>query len=51
MKAPNRARTLACVACLLALGAFGAHAAEPYRINVVLPLTGGASFLGKAAPI
>jgi branched-chain amino acid transport system substrate-binding protein len=32
---------------VLALGALRAHAADPYRINVVLPLTGGASFLGK----
>jgi branched-chain amino acid transport system substrate-binding protein len=47
MRAPNLVRALAGVACVLALGAFAARAAEPYRINVVLPLTGGASFLGK----
>jgi branched-chain amino acid transport system substrate-binding protein len=47
MRAPGLARALALAACALALAAFGARAAEPYRINVVLPLTGGASFLGK----
>ncbi len=35
-------------ALVLAGAAAGAVAADPYRINVVLPLTGGASFLGKA---
>jgi branched-chain amino acid transport system substrate-binding protein len=34
-------------ACALALGAFGARAAETYKIHVILPLTGGAAFLGK----
>lgn len=29
-------------------GAANAQSAEPYTINVVLPLTGGAAFLGKA---
>jgi branched-chain amino acid transport system substrate-binding protein len=29
------------------LGALSAHAADPYKINVILPLTGGAAFLGK----
>jgi branched-chain amino acid transport system substrate-binding protein len=36
------------LACILAFGASGARAADPYKINVILPLTGGASFLGKA---
>src|SRR5215813_11855765 len=45
----NRAvAALACVlACLLALGIGGARAADPYKIHVILPLTGGAAFLGK----
>ncbi len=47
MRAPNLARALVLVTCVLALGALRARAADPYRINVVLPLTGGASFLGK----
>ncbi|HTH98509.1 MAG TPA: ABC transporter substrate-binding protein, partial [Stellaceae bacterium] len=34
-------------ACAL-IGASPARAAEPYTIDVVLPLTGGASFLGQA---
>jgi len=34
-------------ACVLALGVCGARAADPYRIHVILPLTGGAAFLGK----
>ena len=38
---------LAIVACASLLGVFGAHAADPYKINVILPLTGGAAFLGK----
>ena len=38
-------RTVA--ACLLALGIGGAQAADPYKIHVILPLTGGAGFLGK----
>ena len=41
----NRAIVLA--ACLLALGLGGARAADPYKIHVILPLTGGAAFLGK----
>ena len=40
-------RGLAVVACASLLGVFGAHAADPYKINVILPLTGGAAFLGK----
>jgi branched-chain amino acid transport system substrate-binding protein len=40
-------RAIALAACVLALGAFGARAADPYRIHVILPLTGGAAFLGK----
>jgi branched-chain amino acid transport system substrate-binding protein len=39
--------SLAVVACASLLGVFGAHAADPYKINVILPLTGGAAFLGK----
>jgi branched-chain amino acid transport system substrate-binding protein len=31
----------------LALGSPGARAADPYKIHVILPLTGGAAFLGK----
>ncbi len=31
----------------LALGAPAAQAADPYKIHVILPLTGGAAFLGK----
>jgi branched-chain amino acid transport system substrate-binding protein len=40
-------RSVAAAACLAALGAFPAHAAAPYKVNVILPLTGGAAFLGK----
>ena len=40
-------RGLAIVAGASLLGVFGAHAADPYKINVILPLTGGAAFLGK----
>ena len=40
-------RGLAILACTSLLGVFGAHAANPYKINVILPLTGGAAFLGK----
>jgi len=40
-------RAVALAACALALGAFGASAAEPYKIHVILPLTGGAAFLGQ----
>ncbi|HEU5019621.1 MAG TPA: ABC transporter substrate-binding protein [Pseudolabrys sp.] len=39
------ALALAAVACLG--GPVSAQAAEPYKISVILPLTGGASFLGK----
>ncbi len=35
------------LALLLAPGTFGARAADPYKIHVILPLTGGAAFLGK----
>lgn len=41
-------RRLPLLACMLAFGASGAHAADPYKIHAILPLTGGASFLGKA---
>jgi branched-chain amino acid transport system substrate-binding protein len=40
-------RSIVVAACLSALGAFAAPAAVPYKINVILPLTGGAAFLGK----
>jgi branched-chain amino acid transport system substrate-binding protein len=40
-------RAIALAACVLALGLFGARAADPYKIHVILPLTGGAAFLGK----
>src|SRR5262245_49951529 len=33
--------------CALALGGPGTRAADPYKIHVILPLTGGAAFLGK----
>ena len=39
---------LATAALLVGLVGTAAHAADPYEINVVLPLSGGASFLGKA---
>ncbi len=34
-------------AALLGLGFGSAHAADPYKIHAILPLTGGAAFLGK----
>ena len=40
-------RTLALGACILTLGLGAARAADPYKIHAVLPLTGGAAFLGK----
>jgi len=40
-------RTLALGACMLALGVGAASAADPYKIHAILPLTGGAAFLGK----
>lgn len=40
-------RGIAVAACVSALSAISAQAAEPYKINVILPLTGGAAFLGK----
>jgi branched-chain amino acid transport system substrate-binding protein len=42
-------RTIAACALAgtLALGASAAQAADPYKIHVILPLTGGAAFLGK----
>ncbi len=48
-KTPPLPRTLraALLAALLAC-ATQAHAADPFTIDVILPLTGGASFLGKA---
>ena len=42
-----RARTILVVTALLAWPSF-AHAAETQDINVILPLTGGGAFLGKA---
>jgi branched-chain amino acid transport system substrate-binding protein len=39
--------TATLAACVLTLGIAGAHAADPYRIHVILPLSGGAAFLGK----
>lgn len=36
-----------CLASVLAVGLQGAMPAQAYDINVILPLTGGASFLGK----
>jgi branched-chain amino acid transport system substrate-binding protein len=38
---------LAAAACATLLGLFAAQAADTYKINVILPLTGGAAFLGK----
>jgi branched-chain amino acid transport system substrate-binding protein len=38
---------LALAACLAAHGMSGARAAEPYKIHVILPLSGGAAFLGR----
>src|SRR5262249_15433985 len=39
---------MACAwACLAAVGVPSARAAAPYKIHVILPLTGGAAFLGK----
>src|SRR3974377_1459698 len=35
------------ITCAWLLGLSGAYAADPYRISVILPLTGGAAFLGK----
>ncbi len=46
----NRARRLAAIALcgvLLAATAPAARAADPYEINVILPLTGRVSFVGK----
>ena len=42
-------RTIAACALVgtFALGASAAQAADPYKIHVILPLTGGAAFLGK----
>ncbi len=40
-------RALALAACVLALGVFGARASDSYKIHVILPLTGGAAFLGR----
>jgi branched-chain amino acid transport system substrate-binding protein len=40
-------RAVVLAACALALGVGGARAADSYRIHVILPLTGGAAFLGK----
>jgi branched-chain amino acid transport system substrate-binding protein len=38
---------MAIVAALIACIPFAGLAADPYEINVILPLTGGAAFLGK----
>jgi branched-chain amino acid transport system substrate-binding protein len=35
------------LASILALGVCGARAADPYKIHAILPLSGGAAFLGK----
>jgi branched-chain amino acid transport system substrate-binding protein len=40
-------RALALAACMLAIGTSGARAADPYKIHVILPLSGGAAFLGR----
>ena len=40
-------RVIALAAGMLMLGMFGARAADAYKIHVILPLTGGAAFLGK----
>ncbi len=45
--AGNGARALSAAAVLAVLAVQPAAAAEPYNINVILSLTGGASFLGK----
>ena len=37
----------AILGCASAIAAPGARAVEPYEIDVILPLTGGAAFLGK----
>ena len=41
-------KRLLCGLVLVALGCPAARAADPYEVNVVMPLTGGASFLGSA---
>jgi branched-chain amino acid transport system substrate-binding protein len=38
---------VAVAACASLLGQTPTRAADPYKINVILPLTGGAAFLGK----
>jgi branched-chain amino acid transport system substrate-binding protein len=43
----RRLVALAVVALLLALTAPAVHAADPYEINVILPLTGRVSFVGQ----
>ncbi len=47
MMLPRARRSLAVMACTSLLGVSAAPAAEPYKIDVILPLTGGAAFLGK----
>jgi branched-chain amino acid transport system substrate-binding protein len=48
MSVSNRlTRALALAACMMAFGASGARAADPYKIHVILPLSGGAAFLGR----
>jgi branched-chain amino acid transport system substrate-binding protein len=48
MSIANRVkRVLALAVGALVLGAVAAQAADPYKIHVVLPLSGGAAFLGK----
>lgn len=47
---PRSSLTMSLVAilgCLAAAGVTESRAAEPYKITVILPLTGGASFLGR----
>jgi branched-chain amino acid transport system substrate-binding protein len=47
MSIVNAKLCLAAAACATLHGLFTAQAADPYKINVILPLTGGAAFLGK----
>jgi branched-chain amino acid transport system substrate-binding protein len=43
----NRVIAVALLIAVWVVGAPGARAADPYDINVILPLTGNAAFLGK----
>jgi hypothetical protein len=42
-------RAAAILGCVTAATTSGTSAAEPYKIDVILPLTGGAAFLGRTA--